>query len=438
MNKCTQGVCIRARLFLARTEMNHPPVAEIVAIGTEILLGQIVDTNSQVLGKILPEYGIHHCHRQTVGDNRSRIAEAVRLALSRSDIVFTIGGLGPTEDDITREGIADALGEALVRDEEFAERIKSLFVQRNLPWTEAQLKQADRPECGELIENPNGSAPGLVCRKDGKVVISLPGPRFEFVPMVEKSVRPILAGFTGGTVIVSRAVKICGMGEAMVEESLRDLFHGSNPSIGIYAHPGEVELRVTGSASDSLTANKIIKPVIEEIQSRIGGNIFAYDETTLASAVLELLRNQGQSLAVAESCTGGMLGESITSVSGSSDVFLGGVISYSNELKVSLLGVSEESLQEFGAVSEQIAREMASGARDRLRSDWAISITGVAGPDGGTGDKPVGLVYIGFCSRWVSEVVKHRFRGNREFVRRRSVAAALTMLWQHFESSDRM
>ncbi len=415
--------------------MNNPPVAEIVAIGTEILFGQIVDTNSQVLGKLLPEFGIHHYHRQVVGDNQKRIADAIKLALSRADIVFTIGGLGPTEDDVTREGIAEALGEPLVVDEPFAEKLKKMFALRNVPWTDSQLRQAKRPTCAEVIENPNGSAPGLICRKGGKIVVALPGPKFEFVPMVEDSVRAILAELAGETILVSRVVKLCGMGEAMVEEKLRDLFQSPNPSIGIYAHPGEVELRITSSASDSSTANELIDPVVQEIQTRIGKNIFGFAEVTLAEAVLDLLRNKGQTLSVAESCTGGMLGEAITSVLGSSDVLLGGVISYSNELKMSLLGVLEDSLMEFGAVSEQVAREMAQGARERLKSDWAISITGIAGPEGGSPEKPVGLVFVGLAGPNHIKVAKHQFRGNREFVRRRSVAAGLTMLWQHFGSA---
>jgi nicotinamide-nucleotide amidase len=252
--------------------------------------------------------------------------------------------------------------------------------------------------------------------------------------MVENSVRPILAEFSSGGALVSRSVKICGMGEAMVEEALRDLFHGTNPSIGIYAHPGEVELRITASAPDSSTANDLIAPVISEIQSRIGMQIFSFENESLASAVLQKLRDRSQTLLVAESCTGGMLGEAITTVPGSSDVFLGGVITYSNELKKVLLGVEEQTLSDFGAVSEEVAREMVLGAKERSGADWAISITGVAGPDGGTDNKPVGLVYVGLAGPDVLEIVKHQFRGNREFVRRRSVVAALTMLWNSLSS----
>ncbi len=406
--------------------------AEIVSVGTEILMGQIVDTNAQVLGQLFPELGISHKHRQTVGDNLQRLTEALQLALSRSEIVITIGGLGPTEDDLTRDGIAAALGEGLIIDEAVEEKLRKLFALRNLPWLETQVRQAMRPPCAQPIENPNGTAPGLICQKDGKIVIALPGPKGEFIPMVHGPVREFLATLVSDGVIHSRILRVVGMGESIVEEHLRDLMSAENPSVAPYAKPGEVHLRVTAKAASVEQANKALDPVETAIRDRIGSYVYGSGDETLEQVILEILRQRGQTLSVAESCTGGGLGSRITSVAGSSDVFMGGIISYANRVKMSHLGVPEAILDEGGpgAVSSECAVAMARGAADRLSTDWALSITGIAGPGGATPNKPVGLVYIGLHGPSGTTAEEHRFRGSRETIRERGVLFALNTLWR--------
>lgn len=402
--------------------------AEIVSVGTELLLGQTVDTNANALAQMLAELGIGCRHRQTVGDNLDRLTESLKTALSRADIVITIGGLGPTQDDLTRDGIAAALGEAMIVDEGVAERLRRLFAQRNLPWVESQIRQAMRPPSGLPIENLNGTAPGLICRKEGKTVIAMPGPPSEFLPMMRGPVRDALLELGGGGVIHSRTVRISGMGESIVEDKLRDLMDSDSPTVAPYAKTAEVHIRVTARAGSVEKANAVIEPVLSEIRSRLGRVIYGEDETTLEEAVLTLLREQGSTLAVSESCTGGLLGARLTSIAGSSDVFMGGAITYTNEMKVLLLGVESDTLERHGAVSPETAEEMARGAKERFGSDYAISITGIAGPGGGSDEKPVGLVYIGVAGPQEVRVHERRFRGLRESIRTRSTQAALDSL----------
>ncbi len=401
--------------------------AEIVSIGTELLLGQIADTDAQYLGEMLAELGIDHTHRQTVGDNLPRIVEALRLAMSRVDVVLTIGGLGPTEDDLTRQAIAEALDDALVEDPKVADRLRKLFAYRNLAWTDSQARQSMRPTCGRPVENPNGTAPGLICEKGGKAVIAMPGPRLEFEPMANGPVREYLSQRSGG-VIFSRILRIAGIGESKVEGMLGELMRGESPTLAPYAKLGEVHLRLTVRADSPEAAQTIVGPIEERIRAILGDSVYGADDTSLEAAVLEMLRARGQTLAVAESCTGGLLGGRITNVAGSSDAFLGGVIAYSNPLKIEALGVLRSTLDAHGAVSEQAVREMADGARSRLRADWGLSITGIAGPGGGSPTKPVGLVFVGCAGPHGTTAEEHRFRGSRETVRLRAVHVALIRL----------
>lgn len=411
-------------------------IAEIVSVGTEILMGQIVDTNAQRLGELLPELGISHRFRQTVGDNKDRLTETLRLALSRSEIVFTIGGLGPTEDDLTRDGIAAALDEELIVDENVEEKLRKLFALRNLPWLETQVRQAMRPTCARPIENPNGTAPGLICEKNGKVIIALPGPRNEFVPMVNGPVREYLASLHSEGTIRSRILKVVGLGESIVEDKLRDLMAHSNPSVAPYAKPGEVHLRLTAFGASAEEAEAALDPVEAAVRDRIGEHIYGVGEATLEEAILHLLRGRNETLSVAESCTGGGLGSRITSVPGSSDVFMGGVQSYSNRIKASLLGVPSWILEEGGpgAVSSECAKAMAEGAAKVLETDWSLSITGIAGPAGATPAKPVGLVFIGLKSPLGTKVEEQKFRGDRASIRERSVQVALYLLWRELQA----
>jgi nicotinamide-nucleotide amidase len=402
-------------------------VAEIVSIGTELLMGQIVDTNAQYLAAVFPDYGIGHYHRQTVGDNFDRLVSALRLALSRSDLVFTIGGLGPTEDDITRKAIAAALEDELALDERYAEKLRRLFSQRNLPWLDTQLQQAYHPRSGHFIENPNGTAPGLLCRKNGKTLIALPGPKQEFIPMVEGPIRAFLADVSGGTVLLSETLKVLDMGESMVEEAIRDLIHGSNPSIGIYAHPGEVHIRITASAEEARAAADLLAPVQKAIEARLGARILGGKEATLEGDVLQRLKAKQQTVATAESCTGGMVAARLTDAPGASESVVGGIVSYTLGAKEQALGVRKETLQAHGAVSSQTAQEMAEGVCKALGAYWGISVTGNAGPTESEG-KPIGLVYIGVSDGTDTTVEEHHFRGTRAFIRQRAVQAALSHL----------
>lgn len=402
--------------------------AEIISVGNELMDGFTVDTHAATLARVLAESGIERHHRQTVSDEWENLVDALRVALERSDIVITIGGLGPTGDDLTREAIAEALGDAPVFEPEIEERNRRFFAQRNIPYSDAQKKQAMRPESGRIIDNPNGTAPGIVAEKNGQTVIALPGPRGEFVPMVNGPVKEILARLSGGKVIAARTLKICGMGESQVETLIKELMYQENPRVAPYAHPSEVHLRITAQAGTKEEADRLIQGTHERIQSVLGDAIFGCDEATLESTVVDLLKQQDKNCAVAESLTGGELGARFTSVAGVSEAFKGGVISYTTEVKEALLGVRHETLEEHGPVSEPTAREMAEGARRVLKADYGISLTGNAGPTSDKDNKPVGLVYVGVAGPKDTVVEEHRFRGTREDIRRRSTQVALVLL----------
>ena len=386
-------------------------IAEIVSVGTELLMGQIADTNAQHLGKVLPELGIRHQLRQTVGDNLERLTQALSLALSRSDIVFTIGGLGPTQDDLTRDGIAAALGEQLEPDPVIAEHLMKLFAMRNLPWTESQHRQTMRPACSRPIDNPNGTAPGLICEKNGKVVIALPGPKGEFVPMVNGPVREYLSHLGHEGVIHSRILRVCGLGESIVEERIRALLDSDNPTVAPYAKPGEVHLRITAKAETTEKAEEIIGPIETQIRSLLGDAVFGVNETTLEGAVLELLRARKQTLAVAESITGGGVAQRITSVTGASEAFLGGLVTYTIGSKSRDLGIDRAILDDpqVGPVSPEVAKLMASAVRAKFGADYGLALTGNAGPTSDKGDKPVGLVYISVSGPGGEVVEEYKF-----------------------------
>ncbi len=402
--------------------------AEIVAVGTEILLGQITDTNSVELGKVFAACGVDHLYRQTVGDNLGRLVETLKLALSRSDLVVTIGGLGPTQDDLTRDGISLALDSPLVLDQKIENNLKLMFEQRRLPWLSSQSRQAQRPSCATTIENPNGTAPGLFCSKGDKFMIALPGPSNEFLPMVENFVKPWLMQKTGGQMIGSRILKIIGKGESIVEEILKDLMEQSDPTVAPYAKTGEVHIRITTKAESQSEVDSKLAPVVREIRQRLGTSVYGENDDRLESITVDLLRSAGATVSCAESCTGGWLGQRLTSVPGSSDVFLGGVISYANSVKAEVLGVSDSILSTKGAVSEECAIAMAVGASKITGSSYAISITGVAGPDGGAPDKPVGLVWIGIAAPKGVKAHRFLFPGLRDTVRLRGTQMALHLL----------
>jgi nicotinamide-nucleotide amidase len=404
--------------------------AEIVSVGTELLMGQIADTNAQYIGQVFPELGIAHFYRQTVGDNLDRLTQSLKLALSRSDIVITIGGLGPTEDDITRDGIAAALDDPLIHDDQIAERLRKLFALRKFTWTESQNRQAQRPSCANPIDNPNGTASGLICQKNGKTIIAMPGPKGEFIPMVDGPVRHFLMELCGEEVLHSRLLRICGLGESVVEDRVRPLLNSTNPTIAPYAKPGEVHLRITARAANTELAEALIEPMETRIRSVLGDAIFGAGDTTLEYATLELLKARGLTVSVAESVTGGWIGQRMTSVPGASEVFKGGIISYTKEVKARELGVDPKLLDDpkIGPVSSEVAKQMAVGVRKAFDTDFGLSVTGNAGPTSDEGDKPVGLVYIGIAGPGRPTTEEFQFRGLREDIRYRAGQWALTAL----------
>lgn len=402
--------------------------AEIVSVGTELLMGQTVDTNAAKLGRDLSELGVAVYRRTTVGDNHDRLLTALRAALADNDIVITIGGLGPTMDDITRDVLAEALGDTLRYDEEIARRLTTFFRARHIEMPESILRQAMVPTQGRPLDNPNGTAPGLLFEKDGKIGIALPGPPNEFNPMVDNHVVPYLRSKSGGTTIFSRTLRICNMGESMVEERVKDLMMEDNPTVAPYAKTGEVHLRVSAKADDRATAQQMVEERVAEIQRRLGDHLYAFDDEPLEAAVVRLLASRGLTIATAESCTGGQLAGRITDVSGSSRVFPGGAVTYSNEVKTDLVGVPTDLLAQHGAVSAEVAEAMARGARERFGTDFGIGITGIAGPDGGSPEKPVGLVYIAIADADGVKVERNKFIGGRKDIRYRSTQFALVML----------
>jgi len=403
--------------------------AEILSVGTELLLGQIVDTNAAYLARVLSDLGISVYRRVTVGDNMERLLAALRSALDSADVVITIGGLGPTMDDITRDGLALAFEDTLQFDEEIADGLRAFFLKRNMPVLESNLRQAMVPTDGRAIANPNGTAPGLLFEKNGKAGIALPGPPNEFIPMVDNHVVPYLRQRTGniGT-IRSKVLRIAGVGESLVEEIVKDLMLDSNPSVAPYAKVGEVHLRVTAKADTAEQADALIEERAALIYARLGTAIYAEGDDPIERAVVKLLTERGETVATAESCTGGLLSQRITDIAGSSAVFMGGGIVYSNAAKSDLAHVPTEMIEAHGAVSPQVAQALAEGIRNRFGTTYGVGITGIAGPEGGTAQKPVGLVYLAVAYPGGCEVDEAYYIGGRGTVRYRASQTALNML----------
>lgn len=404
-------------------------IVELISVGTELLLGNIVNTNAAYLAEQCAALGLSCYYQSVVGDNAERLLGSMQTALDRSDIVILTGGLGPTTDDLTKETAAKAMGMPLVMDPHSLERIEAYFAGRGIEMTGNNIKQALVPEGALVLDNDNGTAPGLILEKDGKRMILLPGPPNELHPMFENAVKPWLMSLEPG-VIYSRTVKICGMGESKVASMVQDLIDaGTNPTVAPYAKTGEVHLRVTARAESEKEASKLVKPVVKELKSRFGADIYTTDpEVTLEQAVVDLLLANDLTVSTIESCTGGMLSARLINVAGVSEVFKSGHITYSNKAKRKIVGVKKSSLHKHGAVSEQVAREMAEGNALVSKADVNVSITGIAGPDGGTEEKPVGLVYIGCCVKGKTVVKEYHFSGNRAKIRESSVSAALTLM----------
>lgn len=408
---------------------------ELISIGTELLLGNIVNTNANYLSRKCAELGFSMYHQVTIGDNELRLGQALLVALERSDILILTGGLGPTTDDITKETLAKVLDRELYMDEHTRERIGS-YLNRikssssalsNI--TENNWRQALTIEESIVIDNEFGTAPGYIIEHNKKIIILLPGPPSEMIPMFKNDIMPYLRKYQD-KIIVTRMVKICGIGESVAETMIMDLIKDQkNPTIAPYAMGGELHFRITAEAENAEEGIKLINPIIDEIKSRFGINVFTTDEDEkLEDIVVKLLINHNLTLSIAESCTGGLLAGRIVNVSGASSAFMEGFITYSNNAKIKYLGVSQRTLDIHGAVSEYTAKEMAIGAIKTSECDVSLAVTGIAGPDGGTPDKPVGLVYISSYIDGRTFVIERHFKGSREKIREHTVVAALDLL----------
>ena len=403
---------------------------EIISVGTEILLGDIVNTNAAFLSRQMAELGISVYHQVVVGDNEKRIVAATKVALDRSDIIIYTGGLGPTTDDITKESIAKALELNLAYNEEIGNKIKEYFVSRNAIMPENNIKQAYIPEQAIILNNVNGTAPGLLIRKNGKTFIVLPGPPNEMKPMFMDYAKKYLEAMTED-VIYSKTLKLIGIGESAAEEKLIEVIKNQdNPTIAPYAKQSEVHIRITAKERNKNKALELVEEKEKEINKIIGEYIYTTNEKELEEIIIDELVKKKLTISIAESCTGGTLSSKIIKMAGASKVYREGVVAYSNEAKEKYLRVKEESLNQFGAVSEKVAIEMATGMKTSGNTDIGIGITGIAGPDGGTEDKKVGLVYIAIDYNNKVFCREYNFIGNREKNIDSTAKSALIFLYE--------
>ena len=410
--------------------------AEILAVGTEILLGDIVNTNAQYISKELATLGIDVYYQTVVGDNPKRLERALYEAFERADIVITTGGMGPTRDDITKEICAKYFEKEFVLDEKAYEMLKSFFEKINKEMTENNIKQVYVPEGSIVMYNHNGTAPGIILEGKGKTLIMLPGPPREMKPMFEEYAIPFFKKKSEYT-FVSRVLRVARVGESKTEYMLRDLIDSqTNPTIATYVKNVEAIVRITAKAKSEEEANRLIDPVAEEIYRRFGKSIYAEGETNIQNTVCKKLIEDNITIACAESCTGGLVAAAFTDMPGISSVFKEGAVTYSNEAKMKMLGVKKETLDKYGAVSPETAAEMAEGIAKTSGCEIGVSTTGIAGPGGGTEEKPVGLVYIGFYRNGVVKTKKLNYPGLRETVRARTVDAVFNFIRNELEGID--
>lgn len=402
---------------------------EIISIGTELLLGQIVNTNARDISRLLSELGMNVYYTTVVGDNPSRLTEALEVASNRADGIITTGGLGPTKDDLTKETIAKFFGLKCVTHDESLKRLTSIFEKQYKYMAKSNLKQADMPEGCIVLKNDFGTALGAIIENEKATVIMLPGPPSEMKPMLYNEVRPYLEKLADG-VIYSKVLHVFGLGESEAEERIADLIESAkNPTVAPYAKTGETEFRLTAKAGSKNEAQELLAPLEDKVRAAFGDYIYAEGEdATMHETVVKLLLKHKKTITFAESCTGGLLAKKITEVSGASECFNCSYVTYSNEQKEKILGVSHKTLKKHGAVSEHTALEMCRGAKDVSDADIAVSVTGIAGPGGGTADKPVGLVYIGICTDDICEVKRILLSGSREAIRERTSLRALDMV----------
>jgi len=403
--------------------------AEIIAVGSELLLGQISNTNALYISKVLSNIGINVFYHTAVGDNRNRILDVLNIAFKRSDLIVLTGGLGPTLDDLTKETLAEFLDLNMYIDDQSVNTIEKYMEQRGRPVTAGNLKQAIFPQGALILPNEHGTAPGAIIKKFDKIYVILPGPPFELKPMFEKYCLPYLADY-GEDRIVSRTLNIYGMGESLIEEKIKDLLiHQSNPTIATLAGYGDVKLRLTVKCNRYDEPEAWFKPLESEIRCRLGSFIYGTDDDTLENVVTSLLGKNSLTLSIAESCTGGLISDLLTNIPGISKNLIESLVVYSNESKITRLHVKETTLETYGAVSEQTAIEMCKGIKELSRSNIGLAVTGIAGPDGGTDLKPVGLVYTAIAYGHDNlQVQKHQLIGDRKRIKKTAANIALNLL----------
>ena len=405
--------------------------AEILAVGTELLMGQITNTNAQYISSKLPLVGVGVYYHTVVGDNAERLEKSLSLALERCDIVITTGGLGPTQDDLTKETVSRLMGKKLVLHQESLTKIKCFFENLHRSMTINNEKQAYFPEGCIIMKNNNGTAPGCIIENGEKVVIMLPGPPSEMKPMFDEQVMPYFMEKCDFK-LESKFLRIFGIGESALEDMLLDLIDGqTNPTLATYAKDGEVTLRLTARVNPGENADEIISPMLSEIKKRTGDALYSLEDEPLDLVAAKLLLEKNITIATAESCTGGLVSEILTNIPGISKVFMGGSVTYSNQSKSDLLGVKEETLSQYGAVSKQTAAEMAEGIREKLATDIAVSVTGIAGPDGGTPEKPVGLVFVALASKDGTVIKQLNLWGSRNRIRNVTALHVFDMIRRH-------
>ena len=412
-------------------------LCEILSVGTELLMGQIANTDAQFLARRLSAIGITMHRTVTVGDNPGRVKEALNEALSRADLVITTGGLGPTEDDLTKEMVAEYFGLPMRLHQESLDKIERYFASTGRKMTDNNRKQALFPEGCRIMPNRKGTAPGCIVERDGKRVAVLPGPPFELIDMYEQQLEPYLLSLSD-KIIRSRFLHIVGVGESEVETRLLDLFHVGNPTLALYCNPGEVTARMTVMVNRSDDGSSLLDPMEAEIRRRMGNAVYAEGiDAAMKSEIVRRLSERHETLAVAESLTGGMLAAQIVDVPGASDVLVEGHVVYMNEAKERVLGVSSEILNGVGAVSEECARAMAEGALKRSNATYALSTTGVAGPGGGTEKTPVGTVFVALAGHdFETRVLELHLRGDRTRVRSMSCLRAMNLLRLRLDELD--
>lgn len=413
-------------------------IVEIISTGTELLLGEILDTNAQYLSARLNELGYDVLYRTTVGDNHVRMLQVLETAVNRADIIITTGGLGPTQGDITKEITAEFCAREMQISEHSLQKIKDFFSKRDVCMPISNSKQAMFAAGSTILENNYGTAPGMMLEHNGRIIMNLPGPPRELKGVFEECVVPFLRTRYGSLgIIYSHTLRSIGLGESSIAELLEDLISEQhNPTIALYARDGEILIRLTAKAESEQEAQELISMIEEKVRARVGDYIFGVDEQSLQTVVGNLLLENQLTISLAESCTAGMITSLLADISGSSHYLKGAIVSYANESKMRELGVNAKDLETYGAVSEQVAVQMAEGICRRMNTDVGVGITGIAGPEGGTDDKPVGLVYIAINFRGKTVCTKNMFAssGSRSMIRVRAAKMTLFNVWKQMNS----